>query len=330
MNNFYLYSFLLILNFLIILKYQSIGKFFNVYDKPNLKRKIHKEPVPLLGGLIFYINLIIIIFYSFVFDEFFKIDFSSREIISLIIGSTFLFLLGLFDDKYSLNANTRLVISFLIILGILQIDKSLLIKELSFDSLKQVFVLKDFSYFFTIICILLFVNALNMFDGINLQVSFYCVLIFILMIYLGIFSNVVKLFLFPMIAILFLNRNGKIFLGDSGCYILGFIISYLIIKNYNLDPNFKSDTIFLIMSIPGLELLRLTIHRALKGRNPFSPDNQHIHHFLLTKQTYLFSFVYIQLLIIIPVLLFLLLGNVLLSILTSIILYLITFFRFKS
>tara|TARA_B100001175_G_C19440116_1_gene605794 strand:- start:132 stop:1124 length:993 start_codon:yes stop_codon:yes gene_type:complete len=329
MNNFFLYSFLLILNFFFIFKYQKIGYFFNVYDKPNLKRKIHKDTVPLLGGIIFYINFIIIILYSFIFDEYFNLEFSSREIISLIIGSTFLFLLGLFDDKYSLNANSRLVISFLIILGILQIDKSLLIKELSFVSFKQVFILNDFSYFFTILCILLFINALNMFDGINLQVSFYCTLIFILMIYLGIFPNISKLFLFPLIAILFLNKNGKIFLGDSGCYILGFIISYLIVKNYNLDPNFKSDTIFLIMSIPGLELLRLTIHRALKGRNPFSPDNQHIHHFLLSKKTYLFSFVYIQLLIITPIVIFLLSGNVLLSILISIISYLITFFRFK-
>ncbi len=329
MNNLILYSFLLFLNFFIILKYKTIGNFFDIYDKPNLKRKIHKDPVPLLGGLIFYTNLIIIIFYSFVFDEIFRAEFSNREIISLIIGSTFLFLLGLFDDKYSLNANTRLVISFLIILGILQIDKSLLIKELSFDSLKQIFILNEFSYFFTILCILLFINALNMFDGINLQVSFYCTLIFILMIYLDIFPSISKLFLIPMVAIIFLNRNGKIFLGDSGCYILGFIISYLIIKNYNLDPNFKSDTIFLIMSIPGLELLRLTIHRALKGRNPFSPDSQHIHHFLIAKQKYLFSFVYIQLLIIIPVVLFILFGNVLLSISISIILYLVTLFKFK-
>ena len=329
MNNFFLYFLLFILNLFVIYKYKKIGTYFNIYDKPSLERKIHKDSVPLLGGLIFYANFFIIILFSLFFDDYFNTEFDIRETLSLIIGSTLLYLLGLFDDKYSLNANSRLIISFLIILGILQIDKSLLIKDLSFDSFNQVFILNDFSYFFTILCILLFINALNMFDGINLQVTFYCTFIFIFMIYLGIFPNILQLFLFPLITILYLNRNGKIFLGDSGCYIMGFVISYFIIKNYNFDPNFKSDIIFLIMSIPGLELLRLTIYRALKGRNPFSSDNQHIHHMLLSKKTYLFSFVYIQLLIILPVLIFILFGNVLLSVLISIILYLITFFKFK-
>ena len=80
------------------------------------------------------------------------------------------------------------------------------------------------------------------------------------------------------------------FLGDSGSLILGFLISYICIKAYNQNFINHADEIFLIMSIPGYELLRLFIKRISIGRNPFSADSNHIHHYLINKFSHIKTF----------------------------------------
>ena len=92
---------------------------------------------------------------------------------------------------------------------------------------------------------------------------------------------------FPSIIILIvLNYQNKLFLGDNGSLLIGFLISCFFIFNYNNDKIENSDTIFIFMMLPGLELLRLAITRILKKRNPFSADDTHIHHLLLKKFKY--------------------------------------------
>ena len=71
-----------------------------------------------------------------------------------------------------------------------------------------------------------------------------------------------------LIFILILNFNNKTYLGDSGSLFLGFLIAFIFIKSYNLGNKFYADEIFLIMSIPGYELLRLSIERIIKKDYP--------------------------------------------------------------
>ena len=59
---------LIIINFLFIKNYKYLGKKINIYDLPDEKRKIHKKPVPLLGGLIIYFNILLLIIYIFFKD----------------------------------------------------------------------------------------------------------------------------------------------------------------------------------------------------------------------------------------------------------------------
>jgi UDP-N-acetylmuramyl pentapeptide phosphotransferase/UDP-N-acetylglucosamine-1-phosphate transferase len=72
-------------------------------------------------------------------------------------------------------------------------------------------------------------------------------------------------------------------LGDNGSLVLGFIISYLSVKNYNYEVIKYADDIFISMMIPGFDMLRLFIVRYLNKKNPFYPDRQHIHHILIKK-----------------------------------------------
>ena len=114
------------------------------------------------------------------------------------------------------------------------------------------------------------------------------------------------------------------FLGDSGTMLLGFVMSYFFIKSYNLDGILYSDEIFLIMMIPGFELLRLAITRLIKKKHPFKPDNHHIHHYMIKKFGYLKSYFIIQLLLIIPYLTYLIFFNSIISFVVSLTIYILT------
>ena len=74
-----------------------------------------------------------------------------------------------------------------------------------------------------------------MFDGINLQSSSYFIILILYLIIIGIKSDLLNIILLSLILIFILNRNGKIFMGDSGVYLLAFIFSYIFIKIYNFD-----------------------------------------------------------------------------------------------
>ena len=79
-----------------------------------------------------------------------------------------------------------------------------------------------------------------------------------------------------------------------------FIISYLFIKSHNSYGKFYADEIFLIMMIPGIELVRLAVSRLLNKKHPFSPDRNHIHHIMLNKFNFTKTYIIIQILFLLP------------------------------
>lgn len=113
-------------------------------------------------------------------------------------------------------------------------------------------------------------------------------------------------------------------MGESGIIFLGFTLSYFTILAYNKKIINFADEIFLIMCIPGFDLLRLSIIRLYRGKNPFSADKNHIHHNLLKKfepRTVAFVIFFI---ITFPYILFLIFNSVLFSVLFSFIIYCVT------
>ena len=104
-----------LINFFIILKYKEISNFLNIYDYPDKERKIHLKKVPLIGGLIVYINfLLFFIFVIFVpdfFEENLKSLFQSKlSFFYLFLISISILILGVYDDKKNLNANLKFII----------------------------------------------------------------------------------------------------------------------------------------------------------------------------------------------------------------------------
>ena len=281
-----------LLNLSIFFFQDKIDKAVNIYDKPDKIRKFHKGSIPLTGGILIFINLFFFIIFDFFLEKklFFFQDFFNynRIYFSFIFGLVSFFLLGLLDDKISISANLKLIIQILILFIVLLLDPNLKIEFIKFSFLDKNFYLNEFSLIFSILCFLLFINAFNMFDGINGQSGLYALINF-LIFYLFLDKLIFLLIMFIMVIFLYKNFKNKIFLGNSGSYLISFLISFYYVKFYNTGIINEADFIGLIMFIPGLDLLRLFFLRIYKGKNPFSPDRNHLHHILLKKFNYKWS-----------------------------------------
>jgi UDP-GlcNAc:undecaprenyl-phosphate GlcNAc-1-phosphate transferase len=298
----YVYFIFLIVSNIFFLKNNSLlAKYLQLYDVPS-KRKIHKNKVPVLGGCLVFFNLII--YFIFINADFLNFNISYFQNIKLFniffLFAFSFFFLGIIDDKIDLNPNLKLIFSIVLLSLLMAIDHQFLIKDIRSIIFDKVFYLGKFSYFFSILCILLFLNALNMFDGINLQTSIYSISIIFYLFINNIFDIFIITILVSLIFFTLLNYKNLSFLGDSGTMLIAFIFSCIFIKLYNIENKFLVEQIFLVMSLPGLDMFRLFLNRLFKKKNPFKADKNHIHHILIYRFGFVRALIIIHSLIIIP------------------------------
>ena len=139
----------------------------------------------------------------------------------------------------------------------------------------------NFGIFFSILCVMLFVNAFNLFDGINLQSSLYGIFLLIYLISKTLYFQIALILIIPLLLIIYLNSKNRIFMGDSGTLFLGSIISLIVILNYTKFNLLEVDEIFILMLLPGIDMLRLFVQRIYNRKNPFLGDREHLHHYFL-------------------------------------------------
>jgi UDP-GlcNAc:undecaprenyl-phosphate/decaprenyl-phosphate GlcNAc-1-phosphate transferase len=192
--------FQIIINIFFLINFTKIASYVNIYDLPS-RRKIHTNPVPPIGGILFFINFIYIFCVSkissiqvFYFNDFF------------LISSSLIFILGLVDDKKDLNPFLKFLILISLVVFHLILQNDYLINKFYLDFINfDVHLTYYQSFFFTTLCVLLFINACNLYDGINLQYSLY---IFIFFSYLILKNNdleILKLLYLPLIFFIYLN-----------------------------------------------------------------------------------------------------------------------------
>ena len=220
--------------------YKQIGKIINIYDLPDKKRKLHKFKTPVIGGINLFFVIILLFSFDFYFlnnmnffpDYFIKFSLlnSKSEFFALIVVMILFFAMGLYDDKFSMNSNVKLILQSIFCVILVTIDNTLKIDQLYFKINNDVIYLGSFSIIFTIFCILVFINAFNMFDGMNLQIGTYSIFLFICFIFNQGFDYKFVFIIISLISFLFLNIKGKIFIGNNGTYLMGFIVAYLFLK----------------------------------------------------------------------------------------------------
>lgn len=298
-NTLALIIFSLIITFLIIRYRNIISKKLKIIDFPNEKRKIHKKPTPLIGGLIIFLNFILINLYLISIKSLTLLD------INILVFCLFSFLVGFIDDIKKISSISKLLlIGFgYIIIGLF--SDFFFIDLIYFETFSKTFSLEIMSIFFSVLCLLLLINAFNLIDGIN------GLAILIAIIWLSYFFNYFDnmnlsyiLLIISLFIILPFNLKGYFFLGDSGSILLGSIIGSMFISNYNqsalLITQRPVEEIFILFMVPGIDMFRLFLERILKGKNPFSSDGNHLHHHLIKRYNLSKSLFIYLLLILIP------------------------------
>ena len=284
----YFLIFLSVINLLIFFNFQKLSKIMNIYDVPDKRLKLHKKKIPILGGVVIFINFIALLFFQIFFlNDLLSLKINQLNLIEIFSTLIFIFsyfFLGLFDDKFNLSPNKKLTFSLIIILIAIFLNDKLIIKMISLSFYEKKIFFENTSYIFSIFCILILVNSLNFYDGINGQS---CIAFIIFFTYLFLKSEMnyfYLLILFLISFLLLLNIQNKTFLGDGGNYFLSIILSLCLIYEHNIQKNIiYADEIFLLLLLPGVDLVRLTIIRLANNKNAFHGDRNHIHHLVSKK-----------------------------------------------
>ena len=301
---------LLFINLAIFLNFKKFAEVINVYDAPDKKLKLHKKNTPILGGLILIINYSIYLSFQLLFsDNFLSIPkkiFNIEGYLSILILIFGFFILGFYDDKNKLAPKNKLFFSILLILVSIFLNENLILNSFSLTIFTNKVFLNSFSITFTIFCIILLINALNFFDGINGQSCIFFIIVFSFLFFKSEMNYFYLLSILLILFILFLNLMNKLFLGDGGIFLMGIIASISLILEHNVQKNILYvDEIFFLLLLPGIDLMRLTIIRVFKGRNAFFGDRNHIHHLLVNKFSIFYTNLILIFVSIIPIIMFL-------------------------
>ena len=248
------------------------------YTGNNHQKFANIENIPLTGGIFFYLFILL-----FFFDELF-----SYHIFLFLI-----FLIGIFSDLNSIkSANKRFLLQAFTVL-ICVVFNQMSIQNTGIDLLDKILFYKVFNYIFLTFCILVIINGSNFIDGLNtLTIGYYISLIFIifkldLFQIIGFETFKIVYLLFILVFIFFINFLNKMFLGDSGSYLLGFVISILLISLYSKYSYISSFFVILLLWYPAFENLFSIIRKISTKRSPLAPDQNHLHqlffHYLYKK-----------------------------------------------
>ena len=229
---------------------------------------------------------------------------SIKQISTFLIACFSIYIISFYDDIYDVRPFRKMLSFSLILYILITSNPNLPIRQLQFFNLENNIYFTNFSIYLTLFCILAFMNAANMFDGVNLQSSI-LYSSFLLIFYLkDINQEFLLIFLISLIFFTYMNIQGKIFLGNNGSYFLSFLISIIIVLDHNYEKNYFVEEIFLYMMLPGIDMIRLTIVRFINNKSPFEGDNNHLHHLLIKKFNYKISMIIISLMIFIPIILY--------------------------
>ena len=257
---------------------KKIAVHINAMDIPN-ERKVHTKPMPRLGGLAMYGAFLVgYIFYGIL----------STQMVSILIGSFILLLLGVCDDIKPVRASAKFAVH-IIVASIVVFYGKLFFNDITVFGLTFEFsqiVNQLLSMFF----ILGAINAMNLIDGLDGLCagvsSIYFITIAIIAFILNRLDGLdVILCLIMMGSTLgFLMHNfppASTFMGDSGSTFLGFMIAIIALLGYKGATFTSLITPIIILAIPILDTFFAIIRRIIKHQSIGVPDKEHIHHKLL-------------------------------------------------
>lgn len=272
--SFYLLSFFLALT---IFSYLNIARDKLLNYNQSSKHGIDKNSNSRMGGILLFLY-IMFASYSEWYDL--KNNYLLEEYLFFMLILTFITFLGFVDDIIGgLNHIIKLYFLLFAIVFLLISYKILLVESSGNIIIDSFLSVKLISYLVTLLIILGFINASNIADGANgilSGISSIFFLIIFLETNLKIYENIFYLMFIFFIYNILVSR---VYLGDSGSYLIGFLISTISLYYYNQDF-ISAGMLASLLSYPCLEISFSIIRRFNIKQNPLKPDNKHLHNIL--------------------------------------------------
>ena len=257
----------------------------NDFSKPQ---SFHNQAVSRSGGIGCFFSLVIFLsFYFLLYSEILYVYF--------FIGLS-LFLIGYLDDiKIKISPNLRLILMTIFLVLFLTIFS---VKIENVDLVFLNFWLENhiISIFFVLLCFLFIINGANLIDGFNGLLTINLIIINSVLLFVNLqgehlkFSFLITGQIIMLISFLIFNfPRAKIFLGDSGAYLIGGLTALNVINTNNLNPNLSSFFFCILLFYLFFEVFFSFFRKIYQKKSPVFPDNNHLHMIIYKKITNIFG-----------------------------------------
>lgn len=259
-----------------------------IVDNPDA-RKIHRQPVPVMGGVAIYAGILVGCLAMWFLIDRASIHWSLMAVTTMLV-------LGVWDDMKNLPAILRFIVQFGIVGGYMLLTGYYIHDFYGFLGIYE--ITPWLGILLTLVTGVGIINAINMIDGIDGYSSGYgimaCSCFAVLFIIIGpsVWASLAVIVTAALIPFFFHNVFGvksKMFIGDGGTMMLGFLMAIFAIGALSTrrGPELVAHGIgviamtLAILCIPVFDTLRVMTARMLRGRSPFKPDKSHLHHLFI-------------------------------------------------
>tara|TARA_Y100000816_G_C26099242_1_gene582250 strand:- start:1127 stop:2158 length:1032 start_codon:yes stop_codon:yes gene_type:complete len=264
--------------FLICIIFLFIYFFFNQFNilRENISYSEHKsfgaekkKPI-ILGGIFILVVFLIFDLYSSIYFK---------------ISAALIMLLGIMSDRNILpNPKLRLFIQIFILYVLVHFE-GLQINDLRHDMFNSLLSNDHFNKIFTVFCLAILINGSNFIDGLNGLLSGYFLIVIISLFLLSNYNldlieidkNFLKIVFISLSIFIIFNLLGFVYLGDSGSYLISFLLGVFLIKFYTSNSYVSPYYIACLLWYPAFENFFSLIRRILKKKNVSDADNLHFH-----------------------------------------------------
>ena len=262
-----------------------VKKFANhigAIDVPKDNTRMHTKPIPRLGGLAMFIAFLLgVLLFS-------ELD---HQTIGILIGALVIVIVGAIDDTITLRWHVKLAAQ--IFAALIVVFSGVIIQTWTnpnvFSPSEYITLTGALSSLVTIIWIVAITNAVNLLDGLDglacgvSAISSLSMLIITLLVAEPEVAIIMAVLAGACLGFLPYNFNpAKIFMGDSGAYLLGFILATMSIKGlFKFYALVTFAVPFLVLALPVFDTAFAFIRRILKGQHPMQRDRGHLHHKLI-------------------------------------------------
>jgi len=253
-------------------------------DVPKDSRRVHKSPIPRLGGLAIFVGFIISVLFMAEIDV---------QIRGMLIGAVIIVILGVLDDIFTLKAYIKFLVQ--IIAALVAVYHEVVIEIFSNPFIFGEMGGAEFVYLgalsipITVIWIVGITNSVNLIDGLDglaVGVSTISAVVMLTIALMVSYPNVAIIMAALAGACLgFLPYNfnpAKIFMGDTGALLLGYLLATVsIIGLFKFYAVVSVAAPLLVLAVPLFDTSFAFLRRLFRGQNPMTPDRGHFHHRLI-------------------------------------------------